>query len=74
MVLVGILIQNFFSHRVQSVTLNRKTSDWEYIQAGVPQGPSLESAFFLIYINDLATDLKSNFKLFADDTSFLCFQ
>ena len=25
--------------------------------------------FFLIYINDLATDLKSNVKLFADDTS-----
>ena len=29
------------------------------------QGPF----FFLIYINDLATDLKSNVKLFADDTS-----
>ena len=26
-------------------------------------------SFFLIYINDLATDLKSNVKLFADDTS-----
>ena len=25
--------------------------------------------FFLIYINDLATDLKSNVKFFADDTS-----
>ena len=27
------------------------------------------ATFFLIYINDLATDLKSNLKLFADDTS-----
>ena len=27
------------------------------------------SLFFLIYINDLVTDLKSNVKLFADDTS-----
>ena len=26
-------------------------------------------AFLLIYINDLATDLKSNLKLFVDDTS-----
>ena len=27
------------------------------------------ASFFLIYINDLATDLKPNVKIFADDTS-----
>ena len=26
-------------------------------------------SFFFIYINDLATELKSNFKLFVDDAS-----
>ena len=64
------LIKSFLSDRVQRVTLNGKTSDWECIRAGVPQGSILGPLFFLIYINDLATDLKSNVKLFANDTSF----
>ena len=63
------LIKSFLSDKVQRVTLNRKTSDWECIRAGVPQESILGPLFFLIYINDLATDLKSNVKLFADDTS-----
>ena len=63
------LIKSFLSDRVQRVTLNGKTSDWECIWAGVQQGSVLGLLFFLIYINDLATDLKSNVKLFADDTS-----
>ena len=63
------LIKRFLIDRVQRVTLNGKTSDWECMRAGVPQGSILGPLFFLIYVNDLATDLKSNVKLFADDTS-----
>ena len=60
---------SFMIQAIQRVTLNGKTSDWECIRAGVPQGSILGPLFFLIYINDLATDLKSNIKLFADNTS-----
>ena len=63
------LIKSFLSDRVQRVTFNGTISDWECIRAGEPQGSILGSLFFLIYINDLATDLKLNVKLFADDTS-----
>ena len=63
------LIKDFLSDRVQRVTVNGKTADWECIRAGVPQGSILGPLFFLIDINDLATDLKSSVKLFVDDTS-----
>ena len=44
-------------------------ADWETIQAGVPQDSILGPLFFLIYINGLTSNLNSNVKLFADDTS-----
>ena len=37
--------------------------------AGAPQVSNLGTVLVLIYINDLFMELKSNLKLFADDTS-----
>ena len=63
------LIRSFLKDRKQRTVLNGQCSNWGDILAGVPQGSILGPLFFLVYINDLAVDLKCNVKLFADDTS-----
>ena len=63
------VIADFLSNRKQRVVLNGKSSSWTNVEAGVPQGSILGPLFFLIYINDLSDNLKTNPKLFADDNS-----
>ena len=65
------LLENYLSDRLQRVVLNRQTSSGRPVLADVPQGSILGPLFFLVYINDLPNKLKSNAKLFADDTSLL---
>ena len=59
---------SYLSNEFQRVVLNRQTSSWRPILAGVPQRPILGPLLFLIYVNDMSDDLKSSVKLFADDT------
>ena len=63
------LIENNLSDRFQRVFLNGQASSWRPVLAGVPQGSILGPLLFLTDINDLPNELKSNAKLFADDTS-----
>ena len=63
------IFEDFLRNRKQRVVLNGQTSNWKNIHACVPQGSILGPLLFLVYINDLAENLSSNPKLFADDTS-----
>ena len=62
-------IVSYLSQRKQRVVINGQSSDWGDIEAGVPQGSVLGPLLFLIYINDITTNLQSNCFLFADDSS-----
>ena len=61
------LFQNYLNNRNQRVVLNGSSSEFSSIESGVPQGSILGPLLFLIYINDLEKNIKSNINFFADD-------
>ncbi len=61
--------QNYLSDRQQKVLVSSSSSQNLPVKAGVPQGSILGPLFFLLYINDIADNLLSVTRLFADDTS-----
>ena len=65
------LLENYLADRLQRGVLNGQSSSFRPLLAGVLQGSTLGPLLFLIYINDLSSKMKSNAKLFADDTSLL---
>ena len=64
-------IKSYLSERMQRIVIDDQSSDWMQIDAGVPQGSVLCPLLFLIYINDITSDLQSDSFLYADDTSLL---
>ena len=63
------LLENYLTDRQQRVVLNGRTSSWQNVYAGVPQGSVLGPLLFLIDIYGLPDGLTSLCKIFADDTS-----
>ena len=60
-------LQNYLSNRKQRVVLNGFSSDYSSIDSGVLQGSVLGPLLFLIYINNLEKNIKSNVICFAGD-------
>jgi len=43
-------------------------SDWVEVSSGVPQGSVLGPLLFVVFVNDIPEWIKSNVRMFADDT------
>ena len=62
---------SYLSNRQQRVVIDGQWSSWVNIKAGVPQGSVLAPLLFLIYSNDINSNILSESFLYADDTSLL---
>ena len=60
-------ITDFLSNRQQRVLINGISSEWTEVSSGVPQGSVLGPLLFILYVNDLPSQVSSFCKLFADD-------
>lgn len=67
-----MLIKNYLQKRAQIVKVGGKLSEPRLVNVGIPTGSILGPLIFLIYINDLPSNLPSYTKasVFADDTTF----
>ena len=61
-------VKDYLSGRTQTLLINGERSDTAPVISGIPQGTCLGPLLFVIYINDLLDDIKSDGFLFADDT------
>lgn len=64
------LIESYFAHRYQQVTINGVSSELRPVNTGVPQGSILGPLLFNFYINDVVNiDVETKFVIYADDMS-----
>ena len=61
-------IRNFLTNRRQRVVLRVNCSDWSPVISGEPQGKILGPILFIIYINDISTNITLTVKIYADES------
>ena len=61
-------IEDFLRDRTQQVVVGSGTSSPAAVLSGVPQGSVLGPTLFVIYINELPQIVRSECRMFADDT------
>ena len=61
-------IHNFLTGCCQLVILRNSRSFWKKVTSGAPQGSILGPILFLIYVNYIPNAIKTNVKMFTDDT------
>ncbi len=60
-------IENWLSYRKQRVVINGEASMWSDVTSAVPQGSVLGPLLFIIFVNDIDDNIRSNMEKFADD-------
>ena len=58
---------SYLSDRRQRVIVNGKTSHWQPVTSGVPEGSLLAPLLFSLFINDLSSTISSGCLMYADD-------
>ena len=65
-------VKAFIGNRKQRVKVKDCLSQWADVTSGVPQGSVLGPILFLIYVNDMPSEIQNVCKLFADDAKLFC--
>ena len=62
-------MESFLANRRQRVRVGNMDSEWATLPCGIPQGTVLGPTLFLVFINDLPTNLVGKPSIFADDST-----